>query len=390
MENYYHILPLYRRVFMLKRKLEQLIDDKLFKGKAIILYGARQVGKTTLLQSYLAKYPDISVCYNCDDPVDREFLTNINSEKAKNIIYGKRLILIDEAQRVKNIGLSLKLIIDKYKDVQIIASGSSAFELSNEINEPLTGRKFEYLMYPFSISEIISEYGELEAQKKLENQIIYGMYPDIVINSSSVKESLLSLTNSYLYKDIFHWQQIRKPEVLDKLLKAIALQVGSEVSYSELAGLIGIKSDTVANYLQLLEKAYIIYRLGSFSRNLRNELKKAQKIYFWDTGVRNAIIGNFAPLDLRTDRGGLWENFLISERLKRNNNRSYFCNSFFWRTTQQQEIDYIEEYDGKLFAFEIKYSYLQKTRFPVTFLKNYKNIEKTEVITSENYLDFVL
>lgn len=373
---------------MIKRSIEKLIDSKLFKGKIIILYGARQVGKTTLLQNYFNKYPDISIFYNCDDPVDREFLSDLNSEKVKAIIKNKKLILIDEAQRVKNIGISLKIIADKYKEIQIIASGSSSFELSNEVNEPLTGRKFEYQVYPFSVYEIVNEYGEIEFKKKLENQIIYGMYPDIVINPDSTKESLLSLTNSYLYKDIFQWQHIRKPEILDKLLKAIALQIGSEVSYSELAGLIGVKGDTIAVYLQLLEKAFVIYRLGSFSRNLRNELKKAQKIYFWDTGVRNAIIGNFTPLDLRSDKGALWENYLISERLKRNNNINYFCNSYFWKTTQQQEIDYIEECNGELFAFEIKFSHLQKARFPTTFTGNY-NVRKTEIITSENYLKFV-
>lgn len=374
---------------MFQRLIQKLIDNSLFKGKIIVILGARQTGKTTLLKEYNKKYSDIPNIYlNCDEPDIRNLLTNRTSTELNSILGSKKLIFIDEAQRIENIGITLKLLIDNYPDKQIIATGSSAFELSNKINEPLTGRKYEYYLFPFSISEIKMQIGEIEANRLLEQFVIYGLYPDVVTKKDEARTILLNLTNGYMYKDIFQWQQIRKPELIDKLLKALALQIGSEVSYNELANLLGVSKDTIASYLQLLEKTFVIFRLGSFRRNLRSELNKKQKFYFWDTGIRNAIIGNFSPLDLRTDTGHLWKNFIIAERLKRNNYLQNYSKSYFWRTTQQQEIDYIEEIDGNLSAFEIKWNLAKKYHFSKTFTNSY-SAAKTDIITPENYRDFL-
>lgn len=374
---------------MFQRLIQESIDKSLFKGKIIIILGARQTGKTTILKEYIKKYSDTpNVYFNCDEPDIRDLLTNRTSTELYSIIGSKKLIFIDEAQRIENIGITLKLLIDNYPDKQIIATGSSAFELSNKINEPLTGRKYEYCLFPFSIPEIEMQMGGIETNRLLEQFIIYGLYPDVVTKHDEARTILLNLTNGYMYKDIFQWQHIRKPELIDRLLKALALQIGSEVSYNELANLLGVRKETIASYLQLLEKTFVIFRIGCFSRNLRSELNKKQKFYFWDTGIRNAIIGNFSPLDLRTDTGHLWENFIIAERLKRNNYLQNQNKSYFWRTTQQQEIDYIEEADGNIFAFEVKWNTAKKYHFPKTFLNSYSGA-KTDIITPENYKNFL-
>lgn len=374
---------------MIKRSLQSKIAQRLFKGKAVLILGARQVGKTTLLKTFLNEYRDEAAYFNCDEPDIRQVLTNATSTELSRVIGKKRLLLIDEAQRVENIGLTLKLLVDNFPERQVIASGSSAFELANKINEPLTGRKFEFQLHPLSMHELMQHYGYIEARRMLEQSMIYGLYPEVVVNYQDARELLMNLAASYLYRDIFEWQQVRKPELLDKLLKALALQVGSQVSYNELATMLEVRKETIASYLQMLEKVFVIFRLGSYSRNLRNELTKKQKFYFWDTGVRNTLISNFQPLAMRTDAGALWENFIIAERMKRNGNALHYCNSFFWRTRQQQEIDYIEEYDGNLHAYEFKWNPKKKTRFPRTFLNAYPGSE-TAVITSENWTDFVM
>ena len=371
----------------IKRIIQQNIENGLFKGKIAIVYGARQVGKTTMVKEIQKKYPDQSVYYNCDESDIRNAFTNKTSTELKAFIGNKRLVIIDEAQRVENIGLTLKLIADNFPSTQIIATGSSSFDLSNKIAEPLTGRKNEYYLYPFSLAELKNNYSELEIDRLLERRMIYGMYPEIVQSAEGTEQKLKSLALSYTYKDILQYQYIKNPEVLEKLLKALALQIGNEVSFNELAGTVGVSKQTVENYIQLLEKAFIIFRLSPFSRNLRNELKKMRKIYFYDTGIRNALINNFNPLDLRQDTGNLWENFMMSERVKFNSYREAGANIYFWRTTQKQEIDLIEEKGGVLSAFEFKW---KKDAFkkPKAFLDAYVG-SKIELVNKDSYHKFV-
>lgn len=373
---------------MIKREIQKSIESKLFKGKLIVIYGARQVGKTTLIKEIGKKYADDQVYLNCDETDIRGLLTDTTSTKLKNLVGAKKLVLIDEAQRVKNIGITLKLFADEIKNVQVIATGSSAFELSNEINEPLTGRKFEYTLYPFSMRELNNEFGWLETNRLLEERILYGMYPEIVLKPDENKNLLKEITRSYLFKDILGYDGIRKPEVLEKLLISLAAQIGNEVSYNELAGTIGIDKDTINKYLDILEKAFVIFKLHPFSRNLRTEITKLRKVYFYDTGIRNALITNFNGLSLRNDKGALWENFLIVERLKMNSSLSLDTKSFFWRTSQQQEIDYLEELEGNLSVFEFSWNINKKKKIPLTFSKAY-DIQSSEIITTENYGSFL-
>lgn len=373
---------------IIKRTIQNAIKKSLFKGKVVIIYGSRQVGKTTLVKEILKNYPKNSEYYNCDEIDIRQALTDKTSTELKTFFAGKKLAILDEAQRIKNIGLTLKIIADNFPDIQIIATGSSSFDLSNEISEPLTGRKLEFYLYPFSLQELKNVYSKLELKRLLERRIIYGMYPEVVLNESNAKTNLKTLVSSYTYKDILQYQKIKSPEVLEKLLQALALQVGNEVSYNELAGLVGVDKNTVSNYVQILEKAFIIFRLSPFSRNLRNELKKLRKIYFYDTGIRNALINNLNPMDLRQDAGCLWENFVINERVKENSNNSFDKNIYFWRSRQGQEIDYIEEEAGKLDAFEIKWKE-DKFKKPTIFLDHYSN-SKISLINKNNFEKFIL
>lgn len=371
------------------RELEEVIISRLFKRKAIIIVGPRQVGKTTLLHLASHKVDKKLLFLNCDEPDIRKQLELPTSSELKALVGSAELILIDEAQRVKDIGITLKLLIDSLPEKQVIVTGSSALELSNSINEPLTGRKFEYKMFPFSFAELVNANGLLTEKRLLEHRMIYGMYPDVVINPGEEREILLNIVSSYLYKDIFDFQDIRKPEIIEKLLQALALQVGSEVSINELSKLLGIDNSTVLRYIDLLEKSYIIFHLRSFSRNVRNELKKSRKIYFYDNGVRNALISNLNPLGLRTDVGALWENFLISERMKRNTYSMNYANCYFWRTTQQQEVDFIEDKDGVLNCYEFKWNPSKKIKLSTTFSSNYP--ESTfKLINKDNYLEFIV
>lgn len=369
------------------RFIEPRINKLLFKGKAIILYGARQVGKTTLLRRLQKSRPERSIYLNCDEPDIRLSLTNVTSTEIK-VLFGKaQIVFLDEAQRVPNIGLTLKLAVDNFPDIQIIATGSSSFELSDNIAEPLTGRKFELHLFPLSMEELRHEYSNLEIQRLLEHRMLYGMYPEIVRNYGAELDLLKEITRSYLYKDVLQYQQIKNPEVLEKLLQALALQIGSEVSYNELASLLGIDKKTVASYVRILEQAFIIFPLQPFSRNLRNELKKLRKIYFVDTGIRNALINNFNPLALRQDVGALWENLMICERLKNNSNENRGVSMYFWRTHQQQEIDLIEDSGGKLSGFEFKWGN-KKSRIPQLFLKTYEG-SSIFTVTPSNFFEFV-
>lgn len=375
---------------MYKRDLQSVIQERCFQGKAIILLGARQVGKTTLLKKIIQEQHVEALYLNCDEPQTVSALTNCNLKELQMIVGANKFVVIDEAQKVNNIGLTLKLIVDNMPDVQVIATGSSAFELRNCLNEPLTGRKYEYQMFPISSKEIYQSSGYLDLKGLLETRLIYGSYPDILNHANDARELLRMLTDSYLYKDILATDNLRKPDVLDKLLRALAFQVGSEVSYNELSQTVGTDSKTVERYIELLEKCYIIFRLHGLSRNLRNELKKAKKIYFYDNGVRNAVIQQFAPLELRNDAGALWENFFISERVKRNHYQQNYCNMYFWRTKSQLEIDYIEEQNGQMTAFEMKWNPKKaNTSIPEAFLKAY-DVKETVIITPDNYLDYVL
>lgn len=370
---------------MIKRDLEKLIINRFGKGKAILLIGPRQVGKTTLFNKLLEDKEHLFL--NGDDPTVRKLLTNPNIEQLKNIIGNYKVVFIDEAQRIENIGLTLKLITDQLKPVQLLISGSSAFELNNQTQEPLTGRKWEYQLYPISWNEFEDNVGYLKAQQQLELRVVYGMYPDVINNFGDEKDILKQLTDSYLYKDILSYGGIRKPEILEKLLRAMAFQIGSEVSYNELAQLLSIDKKTVSNYIDLLCQAYVVFKLPSFSKNLRNEIKTNHKIYFYDTGVRNMIIGDLNPLEVRQDKGSLWENFLIAERLKYNTYTSSLSKGYFWRTVQQQEIDYVEENAGNVSGFEIKWNPKSKIKIPKTFVNTYNT--KVKVITNENFREFL-
>ena len=373
---------------MIQRIIQKSIQNDLFKGKAIVITGPRQVGKTTLLEALRTENNLDALWLNCDEPDIRLSLENVSSTQLKAMIGKHQLVFIDEAQRVKNIGLTLKLLVDQFKEVQIVATGSSALELANEINEPLTGRKREYHLYPFSTAEMIGSCSELEEKRLLEQRLIYGFYPDIVNDSGNAQRSLMSLSNDYLYKDLLALESIRKPALLEKILLALAFQIGSEVSFSEIAQSVGADIKTVEHYVSLLEKCFIVFQVGSFSRNLRNEIKKGKKIYFHDNGIRNAIIKNFNTIQLRQDIGALWENFLMSERKKFNDYNHHFVNSYFWRTHAQQEIDLLEESGGILSAKEFKWNERSKTKQPLVFSKAYPD-SNFGIINSGNYVDFL-
>lgn len=375
---------------MIARQLESVIRKKMADDKAIVLLGPRQVGKTTLVRELLRKKREEAIYWNGDEADIREFLKNPTSTAIRAALGNKRLLVIDEAQRIQNIGLVIKLIVDEIKPVKVIATGSSAFELANKINEPLTGRKWEYTLYPISFAEMVNHTTLLEEKRMLEHRLIYGYYPEIVNHPGKEKERLSQLANSYLYKDILTWERIQKPDKLERLVQALAFQVGNLVSYHELGQITGLDNETVEHYIQLLEKAFIVFRLGPLSRNLRNELKKARKIYFYDNGLRNAVIKQFNPIGLREDKGALWENFLISERMKWLGYQCIYANTFFWRNHAQQEIDYIEERDGEMMAYEFKWSTAKsKIKFPKAFTEAYHPVS-LKVITPENYTDWLL
>jgi predicted AAA+ superfamily ATPase len=374
---------------MIPRLLESNIRNDLYKGKAIILYGPRQSGKTTLITKIASDFGNDSIIANGDEPDIREIMENATSSRLRSFIGNRKLIVIDEAQRIHNIGITLKLIIDQIKDVQVIATGSSALELADSINEPLTGRKYEHFLFPLSFREMCNYSGMLEEKRLLEHRMIYGSYPEVINHPGEERRHLSLLSDSYLYKDLFAYEKIKKPSLLMKLLKSLALQLGNEVSYNELSRHTGADKETVERYVDLLSKAFVIFTLPAFSRNLRTELRKGKKIYFYDNGVRNAILSTFTPPGLRTDTGALWENYLISERKKALHYLMRFRNMYFWRTAQQQEIDYLEEYDGNLTAFEFKWNNHTNLRFPRTFSAAYPNSE-FQFITQENFPDFLM
>ena len=373
---------------MMPRIIEKDIKDDLFRGKAIIITGPRQVGKTTLMELIRSTSDQPTLWLNCDEPDIRLMLEDATSIKLRNLVGDHRLVFIDEAQRVRNIGVTLKLLVDQLKDVQIIATGSSALELAGEINEPLTGRKWEYQLFPMSTFELIRHKSRLEEERLLEQRLIYGQYPEIINNPGRAQMLLSEITNNYLYKDLLSIESIRKPVLLEKILTALALQIGNEVSWNELSQLIGADNKTIEHYVQLLEKCYVIFTLSAFSRNVRNEIKKGRKIYFYDNGIRNAILKNYNPLGLRQDAGALWENFLMTERRKFNTYSRRYTNSFFWRTLTGVEIDYVEDSGGKLHGFEFKWNERKRAKIPNAFREGYPDADFS-VVNRSNYLEFI-
>jgi len=373
---------------MIDRIHAKNLKPQFFSGKAIVLLGARQTGKTTLVRHLIEETGEPAMYINCDEPAAQSVFENISSDKWEQVIGKNKVIVIDEAQRIRDIGIKLKLAIDQIKGIQLIVTGSSSLDLANIINEPLTGRKWEYYLYPISWGELKGYTDYLGRTRQLNNRLIFGMYPEVIMNPGKETDLLNNLAGSYLYKDILSFGGIRKPETLYSLLRALALQIGNEVSYNELSGLLGIDKNTVMNYISLLEKAFIIFRLDPFSRNLRNEISTSRKIYFWDNGIRNSLIANFNPIELRTDTGALWENFLMGERFKSNHYNKHQVYTYFWRTTDKKEIDLIEESGGKFDVFEFKWSAKKDKKLPSLFLNSYP-IRKTNTITRENFEDFV-
>ena len=376
---------------MIKRTLQKVLEQYMGKGKAILLIGARQVGKSTLFRMLTETIMEDTLLWlNCDLQNVRDTLTNPTLTTLQLLFGNKNVVVIDEAQRVTNVGMTLKLIVDNFPHVQLLVTGSSALDLHNRLNEPLTGRKVEYHLYPISTGELYASKGLLGVNELFEQRMVYGSYPDVLLGALPPEKVLMELAESYLYKDILEMEGIRKSSVLQKLLVALALQVGSEVSYNELSKTVGVDNKTVEKYIDILEKCYIVFKLNSFSRNIRSELTKSKKIYFYDLGVRNAVLRSFAPLELRQDNGALWENFFIAERLKYNHYADRMVNAYFWRTSDKQEIDYIEEVNGELHLFEMKWNAKkQKTKLPNLFMETY-HPQQANVITPENYLLFLI
>lgn len=374
---------------MIARLLTDTIEKKLgLKGKAIVLLGARQTGKTTLLKKVFENKSRV-LWLNGDEMDTVALFANASSTRFRKLFAGYTTLVVDEAQRIENIGLRLKLITDQIPELQVVATGSSAFELSNRINEPLTGRKWEYSLYPLSFQELVNHNGLIEEKRLLHHRLVFGCYPEVVCSPGNEKSVLKQLTDSYLYKDILMWERISKPDKLLLLLQALALQLGNEVSFNELGRLVGLDNQTVEKYIQLLEKTFVIFRLQAFSRNQRKELKRGRKIYFYDNGIRNSLIASFAQPELRTDTGALWENYLMSERLKFLHYNDIWANRYFWRTQDQQEIDYIEERDGVLYAWEFKWNAEKKVNLSKTFANAYPN-HHFGVINPDNYDEFLL
>ena len=368
---------------MYQRYLYKIIEKELQEKEVLILYGARQVGKTTLIKQVLEGRS--SILLNCEKPVVSEILESKNVPRLKMLFGESKIVALDEAQKVQNIGEILKLIYDD--DIflcKLIATGSSSFDLAGQITEPLTGRNRKLKLFPVSLSEIKNKDGWLWVEDNMENLLVFGQYPAVLMAQENRKEILLEeLSSDYLYKDILIHERIKNPSLLHKLLKALALQVGSQVSTNELSNLLGIASQTVEKYLDLLEKNFIVYQLGTFSTNLRNELKKSKKYNFYDLGIRNALINNFSPLDSRLDVGSLWENFCVNERMKQNSANGKRVNYYFWRTYDGAEIDLIEESNGKLELFEFKWKDTSRVKVPTSFEDKY-GLNKFNVISKEN------
>jgi len=371
-----------------KRIIHQTIEQNLDKGKVIIVYGARRVGKTTLMKQILENHP-AGRYINCDLLQYKSALETTNSELLKDFIGKSDLIILDEAQQIREIGKILKILADTFPSIRIIATGSSSFDLTDKLSDPLTGRSRFYMLLPFSVEEILQKYSKIEINSKLEKILRFGLYPEVFDKSEQdAIEELQNITSNYLYKDILRLENIKRPDLILNLLKSLALQLGNECSFNEIGGLLGENVHTIKRYIKILEQCFVLFRLSSFSRNMRKELGKRNKIYFYDLGVRNTLIMNFNKLESRNDTGALWENFCILERLKYNHYHRRFMNTYFWRTYDQKEIDLIEEYGGKLHAFEFKWNPLRKIKTPGEFLSVYPG-SKYMIVDRNNFWNFI-
>lgn len=373
---------------MISRRLILELKSKLFNGKAIILLGARQVGKTTLLR-HLIENADQVMWLDAENSDVANLFEHANESRLKAYFGKNKIVILDEAQKIHNVGSKLKLIIDYIKDIQVIATGSSAFDLQNKINEPLTGRKWEYQLFPLSFSEMVAHTNLLEESRMLPHRLVYGYYPEMVVHTDDLEQRLKSLSDSYLYKDLLMLEGIKKPEKLTLLLKALAMQIGSEVNYHELGKIVGLKNETIEKYIHLLEKTFVIFRLPSYSSNQRKELKKSKKIYFFDNGIRNAILYDFKPFENRQDQGALFENFIISELWKKEQYDKTHSQFYFWRTADQQELDLIIFKENTLHTFEIKWNPTAKARLSKTFSNFYPN-HTFSIINSGNLYEYLM
>ncbi len=376
-------------IYIPQRQHENL-SRLLSPNKVIVIYGPRRCGKTTLLNKFLEGISEKYLFVSGEDLTVQNYLSSQSIQKLREFVGGNELLVIDEAQRIEKIGINLKLIVDHIKNIKVIATGSSSFDLARDVGEPLTGRKFVLKLFPLAQMEISRIEQRFETDANLESRLIYGSYPEIVITNDNKQRELYlrEIISSYLYKDILELERIRHSNKLIRLLQLLAFQIGKEVSYNELGTQLGMSKNTVERYLDLLEKVFVVYKLSGFSRNLRKEVSKNHRYYFYDNGIRNAIIGNLNPLEMRDDTGTLWENYIIMERIKKQEYLQVVANNYFWRTYDQKEIDLIEEREGRLYGYEIKWK-KTKARPPKDWLATYKNATY-EVITRENYLEFII
>jgi predicted AAA+ superfamily ATPase len=376
-----------------KRAIQPLIEKSLLKNKVIIIYGARQVGKTTLCKQLLDNISEQTKYVNCEEEINRSSLESKNPTALKEVLGNNKVVVLDEAQRIKDIGLVLKILIDTYPETQIIATGSSSFDLANKLNEPLTGRAREFLLYPLSIHEIYASnlLDKSEIKSKLPSILKYGLYPGVFNqNADEAVEELRDIAGKYLFKDILMHQDLRRSDLVTNLLKSLAYQLGNEVSYNELGKLLGENHVTVKNYIEILEKCFVIFRIPALSRNPRVELSKSRKIYFYDLGVRNFLINNFNDVNpiQRNDVGGMWENFCILEMIKKNEGQRIFPNYYFWRNYNQNEIDFIQESGGILNSFEFKWNPNATIKTPKAYLEAYPD-STYKVVNTDNWLEYL-
>ena len=372
---------------MIARLQQTEIDSYLFKGKAILVFGARQVGKTSLIRNTCKNTSFLWL--NGDEPDTQLLLENITSDRLKAIVGENKILVIDEAQMIHNIGLLIKRTVDNHPEIQIIASGSSAFELADKTKESMVGRKEELQLFPFSYKEMVNHTNFIEETRLVPHRLVFGYYPEVVNNLGKEEKILNDLVDGFLYKDILNLEGIKKSSTLQRLVQMLAHRIGSEINYASLGNDLGINRLTVEKYLDILEKNFIVFSLNAFSKNQDNEIRKGRKVYFWDNGLRNRIIKNFTPIELRDDIGALWENFIISERKKKLSYENQYKDTFFWRNTQQAEIDFLEIKNTEIEAFEIKYNPNVKVKFTKSFTEKY-HPKTTQVIHKKNFWDFLL
>ncbi len=373
---------------IIPRTIKQSIKDHLKDNKVVVIYGSRQVGKTTLVVDILKDVKEKYLFLSGEDRKNK-WLSSQSIDVLRENIGNNKLLIIDEAQKIDNIGLNLKLIVDHIKNIKVLVTGSSSFDLSNQVGEPLVGRKWQFNLFPISQLELNKIEEKFETKSNLNNRLVYGSFPEVIINNNinQKREILNSLVDNYLFKDLLQYNQIKKADKILDLLKLLCWQIGKEVSLTELANSLDLNSRTVEKYLDLLEKVFVIKKINGFSRNLRKEVTKNSRYYFYDNGIRNAIINNFNEIENRNDLGDLWENYLFIERLKKQEYKRIYSNNYFWRTYDKKEIDLVEERDGKLYAYEFKWG-KKKSKKPTEWLKTYKEAEY-EVINQDNYLNFI-